>query len=72
MTEMAGKRYQKRPIGLFGNYGWQGGGLDRVEELVKEMKCPVLEPIVRVKARPNEEQLDEIRQLAKSIAEQLD
>ncbi|UCE09506.1 MAG: FprA family A-type flavoprotein, partial [Candidatus Thorarchaeota archaeon] len=71
MTEMSGKRFQRRPIALFGNYGWQGGGLERVEALVQEMKCPVIQPIVRVKARPTEEDLEQIRQLAKAISKEL-
>lgn len=67
-NEMEGKRFQKRPIGLFGTYGWGGGGVRKLQKYLEDGKFEILEPVIRCRARPTEQEKEEIQQLAKSIA----
>lgn len=67
-NEMEGKRFQTRPVALFGTYGWGGGGVRKLRKYLEENKFEILEPIVRCRARPTAEETKDIRQLANSIA----
>ncbi|MHA1902674.1 MAG: FprA family A-type flavoprotein [Candidatus Thorarchaeota archaeon] len=71
VNEIEGKRFPKRPIGLFGTYGWMGGGVEKLKEQIEAMKCEVLEPVVHAHGRPTDEQYEECRTLAKVISERL-
>ncbi|MBD3404728.1 MAG: hypothetical protein GF411_01175 [Candidatus Lokiarchaeota archaeon] len=71
VNEVCGKRFPKRPIFLFGNMGWGGGGVRKLKAQLEDSRYQVMEPIVKVKARPTEENKAEIKKLAKTIAEQL-
>ncbi|MHA2301803.1 MAG: hypothetical protein ACXACD_12725 [Candidatus Thorarchaeota archaeon] len=68
-NEMEGKRFQKRPIALFGTYGWGGGGVRRLRKYLEQSKFEILEPNVRCRAIPTEEERQAIKTLAKNIAE---
>jgi flavorubredoxin len=67
--EMEGKRFQKRPIALFGTHGWGGGGVRRLKKQLENAKFEIMEPVVRCRARPSEEEKLAIKTLAKNIAE---
>lgn len=69
--EMEGKRFQKRPIAMFGTYGWGGGGVKRLRKQLEDANFEILEPVVRCRARPTEEEKQAIKTLAKNIAEAL-
>jgi flavorubredoxin len=69
VNEMEGKRYEKRPIALFGTYGWGGGGVRRLRKQLEESKFEIIEPVIRCRARPTEEERQAIKTLAKRIAE---
>ncbi len=71
VNEVQGKRFPKRPIALFGTFGWGGGGVKKLRKQLEESKYEILEPVVRVKARPTEEQHREMTELAKKIADHL-
>lgn len=71
VDEIQGKRYPKRPIGIFGTYGWQGGGVEKMVQQLRDARYEILEPIVHVKARPTDEQIEQCKSLAKVIAEHL-
>ncbi len=71
VNEMQCKRLQKRPVALFGTYGWGGGGVKKTREMLTEMKFEVLEPVIRVKGRPTDEEERQIGELADRIAEAL-
>ncbi|MFW9769161.1 MAG: FprA family A-type flavoprotein [Candidatus Thorarchaeota archaeon] len=71
VDEIQGKRYPKRPIGIFGTYGWQGGGVEKMVQQLRDARYEILEPIVHVKARPTDEQIEKCKSLAKVIAEHL-
>ncbi|MFW9804550.1 MAG: flavodoxin domain-containing protein, partial [Candidatus Thorarchaeota archaeon] len=71
VNEMEGKRYEKRPIALFGTYGWGGGGVRRLRKQLEESKFEILEPVIRCRAMPTKEERQAIKTLAKRIAEML-
>ncbi len=71
LSEIEGKRFPKRPVGLFGTYGWGGGGVKRIRERLEEMKFEILEPIVEVHGRPTVEEEQAVKKLAQVIAERL-
>ncbi|MFW9789384.1 MAG: FprA family A-type flavoprotein [Candidatus Thorarchaeota archaeon] len=71
VDEIQGKRYPKRPIGVFGTYGWQGGGVEKIVNQLTEARYEILDPVVHVKARPSLEQREQCSLLAKAIAEHL-
>jgi flavorubredoxin len=70
-NEIQGKRFPKRPIGVFGTYGWQGGGVEKIVKQLTDARYEILDPVVHVKARPTHEQREECTRLAKVIADHL-
>ena len=71
VNEVKGKRFPVNKVALFGTYGWGGGGVKKLRQMFEEMRFEVLEPVVRVKARPTDEETKQIKTLAKTIDEQL-
>ncbi len=69
VNEMEGKRFPKRPIGLFGTYGWGGGGVKKLQTQLEKARFEVLDPVIRCRARPTEEESKAIKELAKRIAD---
>jgi len=68
VNEMIGKRFPNRPIGLFGTYGWGGGGVKKLRAQLEDSKFEVLDPVIRCRARPTEEEEQAIKELAAKIA----
>jgi flavorubredoxin len=71
VNELQGKRFTPRPLGLFGTFGWGGGGVKRLQKIADEMKFELLEPVIRVRGKPSEEEEEQVKQLAKAIASKL-
>jgi flavorubredoxin len=69
MNEVQGKRFPVKTVALFGTYGWGGGGVKKLHMMFEDMKFEILEPVIRVKARPSDEEIQQIKSLAKTIAE---
>jgi len=69
VNEMIGKRFPKRPIGLFGTYGWGGGGVKKLQTQLENSKFEIIDPVIRCRARPTEEERQAIKTLATKIAE---
>jgi flavorubredoxin len=53
----------------FGSYGWGRGGAEAIDETLRKMDWEILREPMRVRYRPTAEQLDECRQIGKSLAE---
>ncbi len=70
-NEIVGKRFPKRPIGLFGTYGWGGGGVKKLRKQLEDARYEILEPVVRVHGRLTDEEIGACRQLAREIAARL-
>ena len=71
MNEIQGKRFPVDTVALFGTFGWGGGGVKRLQGIFTDLKKEILEPVIRVKARPTEEEKQQIKELAKTIAKRL-
>ncbi|MFW9975465.1 MAG: FprA family A-type flavoprotein [Candidatus Thorarchaeota archaeon] len=71
VNEVQGKRFPVKTVALFGTYGWGGGGVKKLQSMFEEMKFEILEPIVRVKARPSDAENEQIKLLARAIAKRL-
>jgi len=65
---MEGKRFAKRPLALFGTFGWGGGGVEKIQKQLTNMGFEVLEPVIRVCARPSQQERDQLKKLADAIA----
>jgi len=71
VNEVKGKRFPVNTIALFGTYGWGGGGVKKLQQMFADMRKEILEPIIRVKARASEEENQQIKELAKIIADRI-
>ncbi len=71
VNEVVGKRYPKRPIALFGTHGWGGGGVKKLRTQLENAKFEIMEPVIRCHGRPKAEEIQQIKDLAKSIADHL-
>jgi flavorubredoxin len=71
VNEVKGKRFPANIIGLFGTYGWGGGGVRKLKEMFEEMRSEVIEPVIRVRARPTEDEEKQVKELAAEIAKRL-
>jgi flavorubredoxin len=69
VDEMECKRFVKRPIGLFGTYGWGGGGIKRLQKQLEDMGFEILQPIIGVHGRPSAQEVEDCRKLAETIAD---
>ncbi len=67
INEIVGKRFPKRPIALFGTYGWAGGGVKKVRKILEDSKYEIIEPVIRVHGRETAAEESEIDGLAKRI-----
>jgi len=68
VNEMEGKRFAKRPLALFGTFGWGGGGVEKIQKQLKNMGFEILEPVIRVCARPSQQERGHLKKLADAIA----
>ncbi|MCK5239787.1 MAG: FprA family A-type flavoprotein [Candidatus Thorarchaeota archaeon] len=68
VNEVEGKRFPKRPIALFGTFGWGGGGVKKLREQLERCKYEIMEPVVRVRGKAREEEEGQLKELAKNIA----
>jgi len=71
VNEIQCKRFSKRPIGLFGTYGWGGGGVKKLHKWLTNMGFEILEPIVRVHGRPTDTEEKALSDLADAIVARL-
>ncbi|MDF1540172.1 MAG: FprA family A-type flavoprotein [Candidatus Thorarchaeota archaeon] len=71
VNEVEGKRFPKRPIALFGTYGWGGGGVKKLKEQLERCNYEVMEPVVRVRGKAREEEKGQLKELANAIADVL-
>jgi flavorubredoxin len=67
------KQLKNRVLGLFGTFGWSGGGVSTLTEFAKEGKgaWDLVEPIVESQCSPTEEDLDRCEMLGQNIVKRL-
>ena len=62
------KRLCQRTLGIFGSYGWSGGGVKGVQEFAAKMKWEVVEPVVEARFATKAEHLVQVEQMALQLA----
>ncbi len=68
LDDLAGKDVNGKLAIVFGSYGWSGQGAPVVAERLRQMGFKVLDPVIRVKYRPTENELDGCQLLGKDVA----
>ncbi|MFA5422845.1 MAG: FprA family A-type flavoprotein [Phycisphaerae bacterium] len=63
------KKLSKRVVGLFGSYGWSGGGVKGLRQFVENTKLELVEPVVEARFSATAEQLALCEQLGQNVAE---
>ncbi len=63
------KRLKNRIVGLFGTYGWSGGGVKGLQAFVERTKLQLMEPVVEARFSAADEQLNQCRQLGRQMAQ---
>jgi flavorubredoxin len=57
-----------RTLGLFGSFGWSGGGMAALRDFATQTGWPVVEPVVETRGAPGAGALDECRRLGRNLA----
>ncbi|MHC4718152.1 MAG: FprA family A-type flavoprotein [Planctomycetota bacterium] len=60
-----------RLAGVFGTYGWTGGGVRAIREYCEQGKYDLVEPVVEARCAPTETDLEACRQLGRNLASAL-
>jgi flavorubredoxin len=61
----------KRPVALFGSYGWSGEAVPHLAERLSSLKAKIFETQLKVQFMPTQADLDAAEQLGKDFAESL-
>jgi flavorubredoxin len=62
------KKLKNRVVGLFGSYGWSGGGVKGLKEFVKTNKLELVEPVVEARFESTDDELEQCHQLGRNVA----
>ncbi len=68
---LKGLQPKGRIAAAFGSYGWAGGAVKGINEVLKKAGCVVVEPGLEVKYTPNEEDLKSCRNFAEEIVKRI-
>ena len=63
--------FAKRPVGLFGSYGWSGEGVPNLRARLEGLKARLMPEDFRVVFVPTEADLEKARAFGRSFAEQI-
>ncbi|MFO8052194.1 MAG: FprA family A-type flavoprotein [Thermoplasmatota archaeon] len=64
-------RIKNHVIGVFGSCGWGGGGVKGLNEFAESSFCRKLDPVVEAMGAATEEQLEQLDELARKMAEEI-
>jgi flavorubredoxin len=62
------KKLRNRVVGIFGSYGWSGGGVKGLKEFVERSKQELVEPVVEARFAATGDELERCRQLGRNVA----
>ena len=68
LDDLEGKEINGKLAIVFGSYGWSGQGAPVVAERLRNMGFKVLDPVIRAKYKPTENELDGCQLLGKDVA----
>jgi flavorubredoxin len=60
---------KNRVLGIFGTYGWSGGGVSTIEKYAENFKWPIVNESVEAKLSAKEDDLKKLDELAKAMAD---
>jgi len=60
--------FQNRAVGLFGTYGWSGGGVKGLRAFVEASRLVLIDPVVEARFAATDADLDQLRQLGRNLA----
>jgi len=62
------KTLKNRLVGIFGSYGWSGGGVSTLSDFLKRVNWELIEPIVEVRFSPTQSDLEKGILLGQNMA----
>lgn len=71
LSYLKGLRPKNRIVGAFGSYGWGGGAVKEIYEILKGMGLEVFEPGIQIKYRPSLEDEAKCFEFGKEFAKKL-
>jgi flavorubredoxin len=71
VEELGGRDVNGKIAVVFGSYGWSGEGPVVVAEKLRQIGFRVLDPVIRIKYKPTENEIDSCKLLGKDVAKQL-
>lgn len=71
LDDLCGRDCRGKIAVVFGSYGWSGQGPVMVAEKLRELGFKVLDPVIRVKYKPSENELDGCKLLGRDVAAML-
>jgi flavorubredoxin len=71
MRTLENKMMENRLLGVFGSYGWSGGGVKAVTEFADRTRWELVQPVVEARGAPRAEDLDQCGLLGERIAHRL-
>lgn len=61
------KKLTRRILGLFGSFGWSGGGVSTLVEFAKKMNWEPVEPVVEARLAPGDDDLNRCFELGQAV-----
>jgi flavorubredoxin len=65
------KGLKNRLVGIFGTYGWSGGGVSTIKDFVGRSGWKLIEPVIEARFSATDADLENARRLGVAVAEQL-
>jgi len=64
---LADKMLRNKCVGVFGSYGWSGGGVKSLRDFVTQAGLQLVEPIIEARFAPNQEQFEQCTELGRKV-----
>jgi flavorubredoxin len=65
------KGLKNRLVGIFGTFGWSGGGVSTMKDFVGRMGWELIEPTIEARFGPTDSDLENARRLGRAVAERI-
>ena len=62
---------QKRPVAVFGSFGWSGEAAPNLAQRLKSVKCNVWDELLKINFVPSEQDLEKAVEFGKAFAQSL-